>query len=239
LIRALPRAFRRNDVPLFYSAGFHPKPDMTFAPALSLGVASLAEVVDVKLTCDVDPSTLLDVLSASAPDGLRFVGAARLGGQDAAVSRVIDAARYVVGFPRKVLAERGGDAWLEEQVARARDAKELRLLRRIDGIGKWVDVREFVRALRTDDASSDEGARALRAAGFIGDLLPLVVDVEIRGSGAVKIAEVVEALAPSDPLPHRAVRVAMGTWKDGAIASPLDLAAVRKNAPREAVAAPA
>jgi len=238
LIRALPRAFRRNDVPLFYSTGFHPKPDMTFGPALSLGVASLAEVVDVKLTCDVDPATLLDALTASSPDGLRFFGAARLGGQDASVSRVVDAARYVVGFPRSVLAERGGEAWLEEQVARAEAAKELRLLRRIDGVGKWVDVRAFVRALRLGGDARDDGARALRAAGIVGDLVPLVVDVEIRGSGAVKIAEVVEVLAPSDPLPHRAVRTAMGAWRDGAIASPLDLAAVRRAAPREASAAP-
>jgi hypothetical protein len=44
LIRALPRAFRRLELPLHYSQGFHPKPDMTFGPALSLGVASLGEV---------------------------------------------------------------------------------------------------------------------------------------------------------------------------------------------------
>ena len=58
---------------------------------------------------------------------------------------------------------------------------------------------------------------------MVGDLVALLVDVEIRGSGSVKIAEVVEALAGAE-LPHRAVRVALGVWKGNAIASPLDLA---------------
>ena len=60
LIRALPRSFRRIDMPIFYSSGFHPKPDMTFSPALSLGVASLSEVLDVKLIVDATstPTTL-------------------------------------------------------------------------------------------------------------------------------------------------------------------------------------
>src|SRR5262249_54495760 len=44
LIRALPRVFRRVGIPIHYSQGFHPKPDMIFSPALSLGVASLGEV---------------------------------------------------------------------------------------------------------------------------------------------------------------------------------------------------
>src|ERR1043166_2759056 len=47
--RELPRAIRRAGVRLRYSEGFHPKPDLSFGPALSLGVASLDEYVDAKL----------------------------------------------------------------------------------------------------------------------------------------------------------------------------------------------
>ena len=53
LIRALPRVMRRIEVPIAYSQGFHPKPDLTFSPALSLGVLSLSEFVDMKLLCDL------------------------------------------------------------------------------------------------------------------------------------------------------------------------------------------
>ena len=83
-------------------------------------------------------------------------------------------------------------------------------------------------------------ARPSPGRGLVGDLVTMLVNVEIRGSGAVKIAEVVEALAGED-LPHRAVRVALGAWKDGAIASPIELDAVRrpKEAPQAEPGAPA
>ncbi len=62
----------------------------------------------------------------------------------------------------------------------------------------------------------------------MGDFVYLDVDLEIRGSGAVKISEVVEVLASAD-LPHRAVRTALGRWLgDGVIASPMNLSAVAK-----------
>jgi radical SAM-linked protein len=219
LIRALPRAFRRLEVPLYYSNGFHPKPDMTFGPALSLGVASLCEVVDVKITADVDAAALLDALSEGAQPGLRFVGGARLGSQTASVTRAIDAARYVVGIPRAALEARGGTAWLRERVEGARAASELVVVRRIDGIGKKVDVRAYLRSLEVDEP---EASRALAQAGIVGDLVALSAEVDITGSGGVKIAEVLEAVCGDTELPQRAVRTALGKRQpDGSIASPI------------------
>jgi len=222
LIRALPRAFRRLGVPLFYSQGFHPKPDMSFGPALSLGVSSLCEIVDVKIAADVDAASLVDELTRGAQDGMRFLDGARLGPRDAGVSRIVDAARYVVAIPRSVASE----AWLAERVAMVREAKELPVVRRIDGIGKRVDVRSFLRSI---DVGGEDARATIARARIAGDFVALEANVEIRGSGAVKIGEIVEVLGGE--LPHRAVRAAMGMWKDGAIASPMQLDAVRKDAP--------
>jgi radical SAM family uncharacterized protein/radical SAM-linked protein len=225
LTRALPRSFRRLGLPLVYSRGFHPKPEMAFGPALSLGVASLCEILDVKIAADLDPTTILASLSENAHAGLRFVGAAPLGPSDGAVSRVVDAARYVVGIPRGVVEGRGGTPWLEDRIAAARGARELVVVRRIEGLGKRVDVREYLRAV---DVAPEQGQRALAAAGVAGDLVPLMVDVDIRGSGAVKVAEVVEAVFGDAELPSHAVRVALGMRGDGGVVlSPLALAALR------------
>jgi radical SAM-linked protein len=231
LIRALPRAFRRLDLPLYYSSGYHPKPEMGFGPALSLGVASLGEVIDVKVTADFDPAAVAEALSEGAPDGIRFTGGVLLGKEDAAVTRVIDGACYVVAFARSALSERGGEAWLAGEVERFRAASEHKVMRRIDGLGKSVDVRSFVRAIALESAEARE---AVARAGLIGDLVALHVAVEIRGNGSVKIGEVVEALAGGE-LPHRAVRVALGAWRelDGGqctLVSPLELAALRRGA---------
>jgi radical SAM-linked protein len=202
---------------------------MSFAPALSLGVSSLCEIVDLKIAADVDAASLVDALSEGSQEGMRFLDGTRLGIKDAGVSRIIDAASYVVAIPRSVLAGRG-EAWLAERVEAVRAATELPIVRRIDGIGKKVDVRAFLRAIRVGDERAE---RAVERAGIIGDLATIEVDVEIRGSGSVKIAEVVEVLrGVGEPeLPHRAVRVAMGMYKDGAIASPMQLEAVRKGEP--------
>ena len=63
LVRHLPRIFRRAGLELFYSAGFHPKPELSFGPALGLGIPSLGELVDVTLIDDVDAGR------AAAPAG--------------------------------------------------------------------------------------------------------------------------------------------------------------------------
>jgi radical SAM family uncharacterized protein/radical SAM-linked protein len=229
VIRALPRAFRRLDLPLLYSRGYHPKPDMSFGPALSLGVASLCELVDVKIAADLDADALLGVLSAGAQPGLGFVGGVRLGAGDAAVTRVIDAARYVVGVPRAAIASRGGEAWLHDRIAFALAASELPVIRRIEGIGKRVDVRALLRTI--DIADPDDASRLGRGgldhAGIVGDLVPVAVEVEIRGSGGVKIAEVIEAVCGDAEVPHRAVRVALGASRAHGIVSPLELDALR------------
>ncbi|HTQ46145.1 MAG TPA: TIGR03960 family B12-binding radical SAM protein [Polyangiaceae bacterium] len=226
VIRALPRSFRRLEIPLFYSSGFHPKPDMTFGPALSLGVASLAEAVDMRIAADLEPAEILEDLNVGAQPGIRFIGAARLGAQDAGLTRIVDGARYAVGIPRDVLASRGGEAWLRERIDAAMAASELPVVRRIDGIGKRVDVRSFLRRLVLGEA---DATSAMARAGIVGDLVVLTVDVEVRGNGGVKIAEVVEVLVGDAELPHRAVRTAMGLRNAaGDLVSPLTLATIRE-----------
>jgi radical SAM-linked protein len=218
IIRALPRAFRRLELPLYYSLGFHPKPDMAFGPALALGVASLCEAVDVKIAADVDVAALLDELSAGTQPGLRFVRGAALRKNDASITRVIDVARYAVGIPRSAIEPRGGDTWLRGRIERSLAAQELTVVRRIDGIGKRVEVRGFLRSIEVDR----DAQWGLERAGIVGDLVPIAVEVDIRGSGGVKIAEVIEAVFDDAELPQRAVRVALGARQaDGSIAAPI------------------
>lgn len=211
LIRALPRAFRRAGLPLFYTSGYHPKADMTFAPALSLGVMSLGEIVDVKLTCGGDPSTWLDALSAGAPDGLRFVSARALGPGDAAVSKLIDTAEYALAIPRSVMTE----AEMHARATAAMAAETLPLVRMIDGIGKKVDVRKFLRDVGVGDARA---AKALERAGLVGDLAPVFVEIAVTPMGSAKISEAAEAIFGKD-VPVKAVRAALL----GAQRSPLEL----------------
>jgi hypothetical protein len=199
---------------------------MTFSPALSLGVASLCEVLDVKLTVDVDPAELAHALTKASPEGLEWRGGAPLGADDRGVSKVIDTARYAVGIPRRALDALGGEARLREEVARVLASTDVKVIRRFErGLAKSVDVKRFLRAISPLD---ERGARSLDEARVLGDLVPLLVDTSISGEGSVKIAEVMEALFPSE-IPFHAVRAELGMrGEDGAILSPLELQRLRQ-----------
>ena len=206
-------------------AGFHPKPDLTFSPALSLGVLSLSEFVDMKLLCDLDPTAILEEMSAAASDGLVFSGGIKLGPEDPGITKIVTGARYLLAFARPVLAEHGGEAWLRDRVEAFLETTEHKVRREVDRLAKYVDVRSFVTGAAI---GAESAAREVRLAGVLGDLVVLEVDVKILGSGGVKTVEIVEAITDDAGFPHRAIRAALYGERDGKHVDPLDTAAIRR-----------
>ena len=72
LVRMLERLFRRADLHLSMTEGFHPKPRMSFPAALSLGIAATDEVMDVDFAAHYSAEQLQAVLAPLAPPGLTF-----------------------------------------------------------------------------------------------------------------------------------------------------------------------
>jgi radical SAM-linked protein len=205
-----------------YTRGFHPKPDVTFAPALSLGVASLDEYLDVRLSGAPGEDELVERLNRVTAGGIRFEGAARLGDDDPRLSAIIDGARYAVALSRPALADLGGLGGFSDRLAEFRSAEHARVRRSIEGIGKIVDVKQFCTLVTLD---ADEARDAIERAGIVGQLVALLVDVRITPQGSAKISEVVEAVTGSGSFPFKAVRVALL----GKGVSPMDLAAHRRD----------
>src|SRR5262249_8223004 len=73
LVRHLPRIFRRAGFELYYSVGFHPKPELSFGPALGLGIPSLGELLDVTLVEDVEAAELRRRLARVTLDGIQIL----------------------------------------------------------------------------------------------------------------------------------------------------------------------
>jgi radical SAM family uncharacterized protein/radical SAM-linked protein len=231
LVRAMPRVLRRIGAPLAYSQGFHPRPDLTFSPALSLGVLSLSEFVDVKLLAELDLASALSEMNAVADEGLVFAAGARLGPEDAGITKIVSGARYLIVVANAVLDELGGKAWLESGLDRFLQAPERKVRREIEGLAKYVDVRSYVTRARVRGGDATTGGDALagaRRAGLIGDFTAIEVDVKILGSGGVKTVEIVEAVTDHPGLPHRAIRTAMYAERAGIEVDPMNLAALRR-----------
>jgi radical SAM-linked protein len=229
LIRELPRAIRRAGVTMVYTEGFHPKPDMSFGPALSLGVASIDEYIDVRLIEAPSPAELVERLRQAEAGGIHFLGAARLSDHDPAVGRVVGGAEYLIALARKSVEQAGGESWLQGKVDAFMQLESAIVLRNVKGIKRRVDVRKHVLALEP----SGDAQHALQSAGIVGDVICLSATLEAGSQGSAKLTELLEAVFGDSAFPHVAVRTRL--LANGA--SPLDLSAVRTGG-KEASAAP-
>ena len=73
LMHTMQRAFSRAGYELKYSEGFNPHPQISIALPLSVGASSLCEIMDFRLTHDVDISELPARLSAVMPEGIKVI----------------------------------------------------------------------------------------------------------------------------------------------------------------------
>lgn len=101
--RALERALRLAQIPVAYSAGFHPHPKVSYANAAPTGVASEAEYVELSVSREVDPAQVGKALGAALPDGLDIVNV-QVGGAGALADRLL-ASRWQLVFPGVTVAE--------------------------------------------------------------------------------------------------------------------------------------
>ena len=77
LMRTLQRSFNRAGLPLKYSEGFNPHPQIAIALPLSVGTGSLCEIMDFKLKAEETPdlAALPERLNAVLPEGIRVTEA--------------------------------------------------------------------------------------------------------------------------------------------------------------------
>lgn len=71
--RCMSRALTRAQIPLWYTEGFNPHPYMSFSLPLPLGVESMCESLEIRITGDISNSEIKDKLNAVLPTGIRIV----------------------------------------------------------------------------------------------------------------------------------------------------------------------
>ena len=75
LMRTWERLFRRANVALAMTEGFHPKPKMMFPSALAVGITGEDEALEIELAQERDSDILAAMLRKAAPPGLVIHGA--------------------------------------------------------------------------------------------------------------------------------------------------------------------
>jgi radical SAM-linked protein len=138
LHRAWERLLRRARLPLAYSHGFNPHPQIQLGPALPLGITGDAELVEFWLTEERTVDEVQSALREAAPPGILVREARRLEHADRHLDKIIAAGEYIAnppdgGWPQDFSGR------VEAFLARSAIARERR--------GKPYDLRPLVLAL--------------------------------------------------------------------------------------------
>jgi radical SAM-linked protein len=145
LLTIWERAARRADLPLEYSHGFHPQPKLQLAAPLPLGFSSRCEILDMRLTSDVEVSEMPGRLQRALPDGLSILSVQQVDPLSAAPGTLVQSAEYEV-----ILSAAPEFKTLAARVHEVLSASTLPRERR----GKRYDLRPLIEDLRT---LGDEG----------------------------------------------------------------------------------
>ena len=147
LQRIFERAFRRARLPLAFSGGFHPAPQLSFARALPVGVGSVCEWMDFFVRERLDVSDLPALLDAELPGGMRVVRVEELPCQRRAPIAVRE--RFILSFTQAADGER-----FAERAGRFMEAGEWKVSKPTKkGEPGEVDVRPMIQAV----VATDEG----------------------------------------------------------------------------------
>jgi len=196
LARVMERAMRRATLPLAHSAGFSPRPLVSFGLALPTGCASRAEYLDLRL----DPSRATDAvgivglddvdvgelarftsrMSELLPDGIDVTAAAGLTGAEPSLQEAVASCDWeleVLGVSPAVLAGR---------VEQLLEADAVQVARERKGRIATDDIRPAIRALSVLD-------RPRREIDGLGEVVTLAASLSTHPRG-VRPAELCGAL---------------------------------------------
>jgi radical SAM-linked protein len=156
--RMWERALRRGRMPVSYTAGFTPRPQLSFGLALPTGCESIAEYLDIALDEPVEPSDLARAVGSMLPEGVDVVAAGILEPGTNSLQEDVSSCLWEIHVPGAVPED------LDVAIERALDADSLPIQRERKGRNVVDDLRPSVLALSC--AGSDvDGARLLAELG--------------------------------------------------------------------------
>jgi len=223
MTRALPRAFRRANIKLSYSQGFHPMPSIQYGPALGVGCEGENEILEFYSGDLLDEPSFLEGINKVLPQGFSFKSLRRVRGDAQPLIKTINRAEYLVSIDapeiQQAIARTAGPlepapvepSTLNRLACAFMALESFHVIRATKDKRQRVDVRRYTIQIEVDT---------------VGRCLRLVT--EITPNGGVKPVEVVAAafgLTDEEKISisSRIKRTRL-YWEDG-LASPSQLVA--------------
>lgn len=99
MITLFTRAVIKGGTPIRYSQGFHPHPRFSFAAALSVGIESQAEYMDMEIAEGFGAEAVMESLNRVLPVGVKILEAREIPSRSDSLSVIIDKVRYRLLLP--------------------------------------------------------------------------------------------------------------------------------------------
>lgn len=141
MLTLFTRAVNRAGVPIRFSQGFHPHPKFSFATALSVGVESFAEYLDMEVDAGYGADALKEALNGALPEGVEILEAVEIPLRAPSLSTIMELVRYRVQIPAPLCAD------LNEQAARFLALESVPYVREKKGKTLELDLRRELKEL--------------------------------------------------------------------------------------------
>lgn len=214
--RAFERAFRIEQLPLAFSAGFSPRPKVSFGLALSVGYESDAEYLDFELTEPVDVDALPAALTTALPEGITVNGACRLLDRAPALQESVTTVQFLVAVTDAQGAPLARDL-LATTVNRALAGDSLVVTRTRKGRQSDDDILPAIRSIVLRDAHD---VPALDGAEEV-PVLELTLATQPRGARPREVLDALASVGGIDLHDRRVLRTHQWIERGGARLEPL------------------
>ncbi len=173
LYRTLERALRRSLLPISFTQGFNPHPDISFLTALELGATSDCEKAIITLREPLPPFQIKERLNRFLPQGIKIEDVSQLGNKKIIADSTLF--RLTVSFSEELDKEK-----IEEAIEKLKSLPSFTTQREKKGKIKEINLKNFL------------GDLSLRA--FAPGYADLEALVAITPSGSIKPREIIYAL---------------------------------------------
>ena len=171
----MQRAICRSHLPAAYSEGFNPHMKIAFASALSVGITSTCEYMDLELKKDICQPEVFDKLRAALPPGVELLQVKQIDMRSKALMSVVDEGSYEIKMPLPDDLDK-----LQHAVDTFNKTAQIIITRETPKKRKEIEIKQYLPKKITLTANNN--------------VLKLQLNIKITSTGTVKPNEVLEVL---------------------------------------------
>ncbi|HHX17766.1 MAG TPA: DUF2344 domain-containing protein [Clostridium sp.] len=184
LMKVFERALRRSGIPILYSKGFNPHPQLVFGLPLSVGVTSESEYLDLELEEPINVHEFMDKLNNCLPKGIRLIDAKEKKTKENIMASVVAASYEILVTLAKFNLNEAKDLMdrfmkLEEIVVKKqtkRKIKDVDIRPMIYSVDiKTIDTKAFICKTNKQSENNIFCFSALLSAGSSANLKPVLL----------------------------------------------------------------